>query len=181
MDSDPSAAINILRLGLQSLCIQPVEALHFKREEKPLPLQPNTYSHTDPIGLKERYLICVPQLGIQMRKIALTVLLIALTSAIQAQDQGDYNAGVLTGIKAGWNVIQALLQKDDVAYQPAVESWNNLVRTTGDLTYLLPEEMHLSGMQLSGTSPQKDGLIKPLRSFDPSVIGTGNGDWKPPI
>ena len=123
-----------------------------------------------------------------MRKIASIVLLLALTSVVQAQTQGDYNAGVLTGIKAGWNVIQALLQKDDAACQTAVESWNNLVRTTGDQIYLLPEENPTTQpvtttqpMQLSGMGSQGNTLTKSSRSFDPSVMGTGNGDWKPPI
>jgi hypothetical protein len=117
-----------------------------------------------------------------MRKIALIVLLLALASVIQAQTQGDYNAGMLAGIKVGWNVIQAVLQKDDAAYQTAVESWNSLVRTTGDQTYLLPEEYSTTQpMQLSGMGSQGNTLTQPSRSFDPSVIGTGNGDWKPPI
>ncbi len=123
-----------------------------------------------------------------MRKIALIVLLLALASVVQAQTQGDYNVGVLAGIKVGWNVIQALLQKDDAAYQTAVESWNSLVRTTGDQTYLLPEENSTAQpatatqpMQLSGTGSQGNTLTKSSRSFDPSVMGTGNGDWKPPI
>ena len=123
-----------------------------------------------------------------MRKIALIMLLLALASVVQAQTQGDYNAGVLAGIKVGWNVIQALLQKDDAAYQTAVESWNSLVRTTGDQTYLLPEENSTTQpvtttqpMQLSGTGSQGNTLTKSSRSFDHSVMGTGNGDWKPPI
>ncbi len=123
-----------------------------------------------------------------MRKIALTVLLLALASVVQAQTQGDYNAGVVAGIKVGWNVIQALLQNDDAAYQTTVESWNSLVGTTGDQTYILPEENSTiqpatttQPMQLSGTGSQGNTLTKPYHSFDPSVMGTGNGDWKPLI
>ena len=116
-----------------------------------------------------------------MRIIALFVLLLALASVVQAQTQGDYNAGVLAGIKVGWNVIQALLQKDDAAYQTTVESWNSLVRTTGDQTYILPEgKLHYPASHyypahavLSGMGSQGNTLTKPYHSFDPSVMGMG--------
>jgi hypothetical protein len=119
-----------------------------------------------------------------MRKIVVLILLLSLTRLVLAQ--GDYNAGVLAGIKVGWNVIQALLQKDDATYQTAVESWNSLVRTTGDQTYILPEGNSIMNsttqpLVLGGTDSQGRSWIKPYHSFDSSTIGGVGGDWKPSV
>ncbi len=111
-----------------------------------------------------------------MGKIVVLVLLLSLTRLVLAQ--GDYNAGVLAGIKIGWNVIPALLQKDNAAYQTVVESWNSLVRTTGDQTYILPEGNSIMNSTTQPLVPgetdsQGRAWIKPYHSFDPSVMGTG--------
>lgn len=123
-----------------------------------------------------------------MKRYISILLLFVLASMPLAQAQGDYNAGLLAGIKAGWNVIQALLQKDNTAYQAAADSWNSLVRTTGDQTYILPnlttqpeknpttQTIRLDRMDLQG-----EPLTEPSHSFDPSVIGSGMGDWRSPI
>lgn len=123
-----------------------------------------------------------------MKRYISILLLFGLASIPIAQAQGDYNAGLLAGIKAGWNVIQALLQKDNTAYQAAADSWNSLVRTTGDQIYILPnlttqpeENPTTQSIRLGRRDSQGGPLTEPSHSFDPSVIGSGMGDWKSPI
>jgi hypothetical protein len=120
-----------------------------------------------------------------MKRYITILLLSGLASMPLAQAQGDYNAGLLAGIKAGWNVIQALLQKDNTAYQAAADSWNSLVRTTGDQTYILPnltiQPEENPTTQTIRPDSQGEPLTEPSHSFDPSVIGSGMGDWKSPI
>lgn len=138
--------------------------------------------------------------GIIMRKIVLIVLLLALTSLAQAQ--GDYNDGLQLGLEAGYNVVQALIHKDNAAYETAAQAWNCLVKTafesTQATTYLLPvssEQNASAPTQITAapaqnntaqglhvTSPGPDGkmLIRPSHAFDTSAPpGDINEDWKP--
>jgi hypothetical protein len=138
--------------------------------------------------------------GMIMRKIVLIVLLLALTSLAHAQE--DYNAGLQQGLKAGYNVVQALIHKDNAAYETAAQAWNSLVKTAFEssqaATYLLPVESEQNAsvptqitaapaqnnttQGLHVTSPGPDGKmqIRPSHTFDTSASpGDINEDWKP--
>jgi hypothetical protein len=127
--------------------------------------------------------------GMIMRKIVSIVLLLALTSLAQAQE--DYNAGLQQGLKVGYNVVQALIHKDNAAYETAAQAWNSLVKTAFEssqaTTYLLPvasEQNASASTQITAapaqnntmqglhvTSPDPDGKmqIRPSHTFDTSA------------
>jgi len=135
-----------------------------------------------------------------MRKMVLIVLLLALTSLANAQE--DYSAGLQLGLKAGYDVVQALIHKDNAAYEIAAQAWNSLVKTAFESsqadTYLLPvaSEQNIaapvqntaasaqdnSTRSLRVTSPGPDGKmhIRPSHTFDASAApGDINEDWTP--
>ncbi len=105
------------------------------------------------------------------------MLLLALMITPLVQAQGDYNAGLQVGIKAGADVIRALLAKDNAAYEAAAQGWNSLVKTafSDPSPYLLPVanstqpvQNATQGLRLGGTNAEGKTAIRPTHSFDAS-------------
>ncbi len=110
-----------------------------------------------------------------------------------AQSQGDYNSGLQAGLKAGSDVIKALLAKDNAAYETAAQAWNSLVKTAFDSSqagaYLLPventtpkaaaKENATEPLRLGVTNPQGKTTVRPSHSFDSSVTGDQGEEWQP--
>jgi len=120
-----------------------------------------------------------------MKKIIVLILLLSLVPLIQAQ--GDYNSGLQAGLKAGYAVVQAMLQKDDAAYNTAAQAWNGLVETAFGgqasaytLATPLKQNSTTRGVDLGGLSSEGMTTVLPSHQFDaPMVIGKQESDWQP--